>query len=105
MAIALEKGGYGMIRSAEKGEDAISIVNSYRPDILLIDVVLNNEDGFDICRQVRAIEGFRPIIVMITGHLEAIIAEKARTSGADEIIQKIPAFTNIVPTIKRLQQS
>ncbi len=102
MAIALEKEGWGRVRLAEKGLEAVSLVNNYRPDVILIDVVLQDEDGFDVCRQIRAIEGFRPLMIMVTGHLEAIIAEKARTSGADEIIEKIPGFKNIGPAIRSL---
>ncbi len=104
MGVALEKAGYAKVRFAEKGTEAIEVVNSFRPDIILVDVVLVEEDGFDVCRQIRAIKGFRPLIIMITGHLEAIIAEKARNSGADEIIEKIPGFTNIGPTIDQFDK-
>ena len=99
MAIALEKDGYHAFLFAETDQDGIEKARSFKPDVILIDVVLRGVDGFDVCKTIRAIEVVQSKIVMITGHLDAIEVAKARTSGADEIIEKIPGFTNIGKTI------
>ena len=102
MAIALARDGYNEILVADTGEAGVEIAKSFMPDVILIDVVLRSVDGFDVCKQIKAIEGMKAKIIMITGHLDAINAQKARTSGADEIIEKTVGFANISQTIEGL---
>lgn len=102
MALTLEREGYKEISTADTGEKGVEIARSFKPDLVLIDVVLNGIDGFDICKEIEAIEGLNPKIIMITGHLDAVDAKKARSSGADEIIEKTPALENMIRTIKNL---
>jgi len=96
MTIALQKAGYSQIESASSGKEGVERVKSFKPDIIIIDVVLQDADGFDLCKEIKAIEGLSAkVIIMITGHLDKVDAEKARASGADEIIEKILDFGNI----------
>ena len=102
MAVALGKAGYNEIFVADTGDAGIDMAKSFEPDIIFIDVVLREMNGFDICEKIKAIEGFNPKIIMITGHLDAINAQKARTSQADEIIEKTAGFMDIHKTIEDL---
>lgn len=40
-------------RTAESGEDALSVLESFFPDIILLDINMPGIDGFEVCRQVR----------------------------------------------------
>ena len=105
MAVALKKSGYSDVSFAESGNEGIQVAASFRPDIVIIDVVLQEmDDGIDICKQIKSIEGLQAKVIIITGHLEAIDAPKARTSGADEIIEKKVGFANISQTIEALKE-
>jgi len=104
MAAVLKREGCAEISCADSGESGIEKAKSFKPDIVLIDVVLQDTDGFEVCKQIKAIEGTRAKVIMITGHLDAVDAEKARTSGADEIIEKILGFKNISQTINNLSK-
>lgn len=104
MAIALEKEGYGELFLAGTAQDGLSLVQTHNPDVIFIDVVLDKGiDGFDICVQLRQ-AGNKAKIVMVTGHLDAINAQKARVSGANEIVEKIAGFKNLGVTIKRISK-
>ncbi len=103
IAIALQKDGFTEIASAETGEEGITVAKTFKPDIVIIDVVLKTvDDGIDVCKKVKAIEDLTTKVIIITGHLEAIDADKARTSGASEIIEKVAGFSNIGKTIEGL---
>lgn len=102
MVIVLEKAGYSEIACAETGQSGIEKARSVRPDIIVIDVVLPDMDGFDVCMQIKTSEEIKPKIIMITGHLDMVNAKKAVTSGADEIIEKEPSYGNICKTIDTL---
>ena len=100
MEIALKRDGFTQIEHASSAEEAVNIAKAFRPDVVVIDVVLKGCDGFDVCEQLKAIDGSKTKILIITGHLDAIDVKKARASGADEIIEKKPGFANIAKTIR-----
>lgn len=103
MAIALGKEGLSEVLLADTGDAGIEMAKSFQPDVILIDVVLKNMDGFDVCRRIKE-QAVGAKIIMITGHLDAINAEKARNSEADEIIEKTAGFINIGQTILDLDK-
>ncbi len=49
----LEPNGY-IVHIAENGEDALSIMDDMEIDGILLDVMLPGEDGFSLCRKMRA---------------------------------------------------
>jgi len=102
MTIALQRDGYDEVTSAKNGAQGFEIVKSFKPDIIVIDVVLKDIDGFDLCRQIKLLEGFNGKIIMVTGHLDAVNAKKARKSGTDELLEKTLDFENINQTINNL---
>lgn len=102
MAIVLARAGYPDVLFADDAAAGLDAARTHRPDIIILDVVLQNVDGVDVARTIKAMDGLNAKIVLITGHLDAVDARKARTSGADEIIEKNEGFTNVVPTIRRL---
>lgn len=100
----LQKGGYRDIADVDTAQKAREIVGSLKPDLILIDVVLRDTDGFSLCKQLKTMEGMTAKIIMVTGRLEKVDVEKARVSQADEIIEKVPGFGNVVPTIHSFLQ-
>ena len=103
MAIALGKEGYSEVLLADTGDAGVEMAKSFNPDVILIDVVLKDMDGFDVCKRIKK-ESAGARIIMITGHLDAVNAEKARNSDADEIIEKTVGFVNIGKTIMDLDK-
>jgi len=102
ITLVLKKGGYNEILCVDTGKKAIEMARSFKPDIAVIDFVLPDMDGFDVCKQIKAIEEIKTKIIIITGHLDKIFVGKARVSGADEIIEKTPGFEDIVSTLERI---
>ena len=102
ISIALGKEGYSEIIVADTGDAGVQMAKSFSPDIILIDVVLQGMDGFDVCRQIKEDGECQAKIIMITGHLDAVDAEKARKSSANEIIEKTVSFENISQVIAKL---
>jgi two-component system alkaline phosphatase synthesis response regulator PhoP len=84
----LEKHGY-RITCADTGEQALSILGSERPDLLLLDIVLPCIDGLQICKSVRAAESTRgiPIIILVAKGKEDDIMN-GLTLGADDYLTK-----------------
>jgi len=102
MAIVLERGGYKELAFAETAAKAMQMARSFRPGVVVVDVVLHIVDGLDVCKEIKRMDGVNPKIIMVTGHLEAVDAEKARGSGADEILVKTPEFPDLCTTVERV---
>ncbi|MFH0732157.1 MAG: response regulator [Candidatus Omnitrophota bacterium] len=103
MLAALKREGYHDVECSDSGCGGLEKIKSFKPDIVLVDVVLQDIDGIEVCKQIKSMEEISPKVIIITGHLDAIDARRARTSGADEIIEKTVGFSNIGKTINKLK--
>ena len=75
-------------RVARDGEEALAEVESFRPDLVLLDVMLPRRDGFEVCQKLRA-DGWTDLrIVMLTAKGRDIEIEKGLALGADAYVTK-----------------
>lgn len=52
MEFELKKGGY-QVTTANDGQEALSLIKSNPPDLILSDVMMPNMDGYELCREVK----------------------------------------------------
>ncbi len=80
--------GYRVIQ-AENGQEAVEIFASDPADLVLLDVVMPVMDGFEACRQIRAMDSGSDVpILFLTAHDDLQTHEKAIESGADDFLSK-----------------
>jgi two-component system, LytTR family, response regulator len=63
-----EHPGLEVVAQAASGADAIEAIKAHRPDLVLLDVELQDMSGFDVLRSLESREG--PLAIMVTGHPE-----------------------------------
>jgi signal transduction histidine kinase len=82
----LERADYS-VYEAKSGEEAVWLAQEVIPDLILLDVMLDRMDGFEVCRRLKAIEEFENIpIVFVTGKTETeSIAQGFDAGGSDYI--------------------
>jgi two-component system alkaline phosphatase synthesis response regulator PhoP len=84
----LEKAGYNVL-TAHDGETALHVIRSDRPDLVVLDLMLPDRDGWDITRIVRADPGLSSLpIVMLTARVEGDDKILGLDIGADDYIPK-----------------
>ena len=84
----LEQCGY-MVADVKNGEQAIGIFNEKLPDIVLLDVVMPEVDGFCVCSAIRSTEiGHDTPILMMTGLEDLDSIDSAYKAGATDFITK-----------------
>jgi DNA-binding response OmpR family regulator len=88
----LKKEGFEVI-PAYNGEDAISLFEEHKPDIVILDIMLPGLDGFTVCRILRK-QSSVPII-MLTARAEKSERLLGFEAGADDYVVK-PFFTDEV---------
>ena len=73
-------------RIVARGDEALSTFREYKPDLVLLDLMLPGTDGIEVCRQLRAESGVP--IVMLTAKSDTVDVVVGLESGADDYIAK-----------------
>ena len=84
----LSSNGYN-VESAFSGGDALRVMRSFRPELILMDIGLPDMSGLEILRQIRAQAEFREVVViLITGTTGLEMKIEGFNTGANDYISK-----------------
>ena len=86
--IMLQGAGYDTIE-AEDGEEALAFIAKQLPDVILLDVMMPNMDGFAVCETLRANEVTANLpILMLSADTSSATAVKGMEAGASMFLTK-----------------
>ena len=75
--------------TATNGEEAVSVVEHHRPDLVFLDVTMPKIDGFEVCRRVKQEMGLTgTYVVLLTAKGQAYDREQGLAAGADLYMTK-----------------
>ena len=98
----MEQNGYS-VHVAATGEEAIKSIADFRPDLVLLDIMLPMIDGYEVCQIIRDNPINREMkIVFLTAMGREVDVTKGLASGADAYIIKPFANAEVLETVKRL---
>ena len=83
----LEEEGYEII-TLSNGQDALKIIETEPPDLILLDVMMPVMDGYEVTRRVRAMKDLPFIPILLITAYDRANAVKGLDLGADEFIRK-----------------
>jgi len=87
----------------ENGREAYERVLTQRPDVLVLDVMLPEMNGFEILQGLRETDGYADLpILMLTAKGQREDRERATTLGADRFITKPFSNADLVAAVERL---
>jgi len=106
IAIALDylitREGYAQTRIAT-GAGAVELIGRLRPDLVLLDVMLPEVSGYEICQQVRQDPALSEVkILMMTARGSAIERRKGLAMGADGFISKPFELKELRAEVRRI---
>ena len=102
LAINFESLGYE-VQTAPDGEVALGIISSERPDIVILDVMMPRQNGFQVCRKIKSdplMEGIPVVILSAKGQRED--QYWGRDCGADEYVTKPFNTADLERLVERL---
>lgn len=71
------------------GEEAIATLNTYQPDLILLDVMMPETNGIEVCQQVKSMPKWQAIpIIMVTALNSKADLARCLAAGADDFISK-----------------
>lgn len=94
----MQREGYS-VRHVADGARAMAAVDSFHPDLVVLDVMLPNRDGLEICRELRATHGGTPVI-MLTARGEETDKILGLGLGADDYVTKPFSPGELVARVK-----
>jgi CheY-like chemotaxis protein len=91
--LLLEREGLNVVGTASTGSDAVALVRALIPDLVILDIDLGAESGFDVARQLRSFDTQSsltdvPDIILVSAHDEDDFADLIRDSVAAGFLAK-----------------
>ena len=85
----LQSRGYETV-TLNTGKDAIEIIRKEQPDLIILDMLLPDKDGSDICKEIKSDNSLRKIpVILSTGQLmESQDILNPESVGADDFLMK-----------------
>lgn len=99
LSFNLEKEGF-RVEKAYDGEEALQKVFDLKPDIVVLDLMLPEVDGFEVCRRIR--KKLEVPIIMLTARTEDIDKVLGLELGADDYLTKPFNSRELVARIKAI---
>jgi DNA-binding response OmpR family regulator len=98
----LKRAGYD-VRTAANGDEALALVESFAPDLVLVDIMMPGKSGYEVCQRMREAPQWRHIkIVMVTAKGREAEVSKGLSLGADLYITKPFSTQELIAAIERL---
>ena len=88
---------------ARNGREALEALEGAPPDLLLLDVMMPEFDGYEVCERVRARPDWSGTkIVMLTARGREVERERGLSLGADAYVTKPFSTRDLVEQVKRM---
>jgi len=98
----MQHAGYE-VQSAADGDEALRELDRFRPDLILLDIMLPLRDGFEVCQRIRDDPALKDVkVVMLTAKGREVEVAKGLALGADLYITKPFATRELLASVRRL---
>ena len=98
-ALRLRDQGY-VVQTAESGEEALGLLRSFEPDVLVVDLVMPNFSGLEVLARVKQLSPALPVIVL-TARGTVKDAVEAMRLGAFDFVAKSIDMDDLLHTLRR----
>jgi DNA-binding response OmpR family regulator len=98
----MEQAGHD-VRIARNGEQALAAIRADKPDLILLDIMMPEPDGFSVCKSVRGDPALQDIpIIMLTAKGREAERELGLAAGATDFITKPFSNRDVVERVDAL---
>lgn len=88
---------------ATDGEQAVEMIRSERPDLVLLDIMMPKKSGFEVCQEIRSDPALRSVrILMLTAKGRETEVAKGLALGADSYVTKPFSTKELVERIRSM---
>lgn len=99
VSLVLEDEGYD-VKAEEKGSKVFDRIATFKPDLLLLDILLSGSDGRIVCKQIKGNMETRSLpIILISAHPH--VKDSIGECGADDFLPKPFSLTSLLDIVSR----
>src|SRR6202162_5318399 len=103
--IAFRRENFNVITCADAAS-ALAQFEQNRPDVVITDVIMPDQDGYSVCNQIKQHPDFGQIpVVLMSGVVNKSVADKAVSVKADELIRKPFQPQELIGRVKSLLEA
>lgn len=92
-----------VVGEAGTAAETISMIQSVKPDVMLLDITLPDRSGFDVLNELRSLET-APLVVVLTWHTEPSYAARAIAAGAHGYVNKAVEPKELLDAIRAVSR-
>ena len=90
------------LRVVKSASEAIHFLNENTVDVILLDILMPNIDGFEFLSDIRKISGYTAVpVIIVSGDAEEGFQDRARNSGAADILSKPVQQDKLIISIEK----
>lgn len=98
----MQHSGYE-VRVARNGEEALRLVDSFRPHLVLLDIMMPLKSGYEVCRRIRGDPALRQMkVVMLSAKGRESDAQEGLALGADAYVTKPFSTKGLLAQVREL---
>jgi DNA-binding response OmpR family regulator len=90
------------IETADSGEEALRITGEFKPDIVMLDIMMPGISGYEVCEKIRMDPSYAAMkVIMVSAISYKVGHKKSLSAGADDYVAKpfgIDEIRNVVET-------
>jgi two-component system, OmpR family, alkaline phosphatase synthesis response regulator PhoP len=91
---------------AVNGEETLKLASDWKPDVILLDVMMPKFSGFEVCKRLRTTDATKPVgVLMITALDQPNDIERAIDAGTDDFLTKPINKTELLLRIRAVLQA
>ncbi len=103
LAMLLSSQG-GVVRTAYDGADALKLVATLRPDVVLLDIAMPTLNGYEVARRMRSLPGgANCLLIALTGFGQAADKRRSEAGGFDGHLVKPVDFDALTKMVAELR--
>jgi len=105
LEILLHRAGYETVSTGD-GEAALEVIRRTRPDVVLLDIMLPKQNGYEVCRSVKSEPALSSIpIIMLTAKGQEVEILKGLELGASAYIAKPFGNAEVLEAVRAALES
>ena len=98
----MEQNGY-VVRTAGNGDEALQCLAEFRPDLVLLDVMMPVRNGFEVCQKIRENPEWAGMrVIMLTAKGREVEVTKGIELGADAYVTKPFSTKELVESVRAM---
>jgi DNA-binding response OmpR family regulator len=102
LELLMKKEGYEVL-AVDDGQKAFEAVKEFRPELVLLDIMMPKMDGYEVCQRIRSEASLKGIyIIMLTAKGREVEKEKGLALGADYYITKPFSTREVLSKVREI---